>query len=98
MPISVRVERRIWWLTVSNAEDKSRRMRNDEWDEALAAPSDCEEGLTANIPVTPEKTIQKQMSKDTFNLVATAAVWDALITSLVLIVNTYTCPLHKNSM
>ena len=27
-------------MTVSNAEDKSRRMRTDEWDEALEAPSD----------------------------------------------------------
>ena len=31
MPSSARVER-IWWLTVSNAEDKSRRMTNDELD------------------------------------------------------------------
>ena len=35
-----RVERRIWWLTVSNAEDKSRRMRTDKLDEALVARSD----------------------------------------------------------
>ena len=27
---SARVERRIWWLTVSNEEDKLRRMRTDE--------------------------------------------------------------------
>ena len=40
MPSSVSVERRIWWLTVSNAENKSRRMRTAEWDEALVAPSD----------------------------------------------------------
>ena len=39
MPSSARVERRIWWLTVSNTEDKLRRMRTDELDEALAAPS-----------------------------------------------------------
>ena len=39
MPSSARVERRIWWLTVSSAEDKSRRMRTDELDKALAAPS-----------------------------------------------------------
>ena len=37
MPSSVRVARRNWWVTVSNAENKSRRMRTDEWDEALAA-------------------------------------------------------------
>ena len=40
MPSLARVERRIWWLTVSNAEDKLRRMRTDEWDKALAAASD----------------------------------------------------------
>ena len=40
MPSSARVEIRIWWLTVSNAEDKSDRMRTDEWDKALAAASD----------------------------------------------------------
>ena len=39
MPSSARVERRIWWLTVSNAEDNSRRMRTDEWDQSLVAPS-----------------------------------------------------------
>ena len=39
MPSSVRMKRRIWWLTVSNTEDKSRKMRTDEQDEALAAPS-----------------------------------------------------------
>ena len=40
MPSSARVERRIWWLTVSEAEDKSRRMMTGELDKALAAPSD----------------------------------------------------------
>ena len=39
MPSSARVERRIWWLTVSNVEDKLRRMRTEELDEALAATS-----------------------------------------------------------
>ena len=34
------MERRIWWLTVSNVEDMSRRMRTDELDKALVAPSD----------------------------------------------------------
>ena len=37
MPSSARVARRIWWFTVSNAADRSRRMRTDERDEALAA-------------------------------------------------------------
>ena len=40
MPSSARVEKRIWWLTVSYTEDKSTRMRTDEWDEALAAQKD----------------------------------------------------------
>ena len=40
IPSSVRVERTIWWLTVSNAEDRSRRMRKDERDKALAAQKD----------------------------------------------------------
>ena len=40
MPISASVDRKIWWLTVSNAYDKLRRMRTDEWDKALAARSD----------------------------------------------------------
>ena len=31
MPSSARVERRIWWLTVSNAGDKSRRLRMRLW-------------------------------------------------------------------
>ena len=35
-----RVARRIWWFTVLNAADRSRRMRTDEMDEALAARSD----------------------------------------------------------
>ena len=33
MPNSVRVARRVLWFTVSNAEDRSRRMRTDERDE-----------------------------------------------------------------
>ena len=42
MPSSAKcgVERRIWWLTVSNAEDKLWRIRTDKLDEALAAPND----------------------------------------------------------
>ena len=40
MPSSARVARRIWWFTVSNAADRSRRMRTDERDEALAARRD----------------------------------------------------------
>ena len=35
-----RLARRIWWCTVSNTADRSRRMRTDEMDEALAAQSD----------------------------------------------------------
>ena len=31
-------------MTLSNAEDKLRRMRTDEREEALVAPSDHEEG------------------------------------------------------
>ena len=34
------MEWRIWWLTVSNAKDNSRRMRTDKLDEALVAQSD----------------------------------------------------------
>ena len=30
MPSSARVARSIWWFTVSNATDRSRRMRTDE--------------------------------------------------------------------
>ena len=40
IPSSARVARRIWWFTVSNAADRSRRMRTDERDEALAARRD----------------------------------------------------------
>ncbi len=29
-----RVDRRIWWLTVSKAADRSSRMRTDDWDES----------------------------------------------------------------
>ena len=40
MPSSARVARRIEWFTVSNAADRSRRMRTDERDEVLAARRD----------------------------------------------------------
>ena len=40
MPSSARVERKIWWLTVSNAEDISRIMRINEWVEALVPQND----------------------------------------------------------
>ena len=42
MPSSAKygVERRVLWLTVSNAEDKSWRIRTDDLDEALMAPKD----------------------------------------------------------
>ena len=36
--------RRIWWFTVSNAADRSRRMRTDERDEALAGRRDSPQG------------------------------------------------------
>jgi hypothetical protein len=36
MPNSERVERRIWWFTVSKAADRSRRMRAEERELALA--------------------------------------------------------------
>ena len=36
MPNSARVEVSSWWLTVPNAADRSRRMRTEERDEALA--------------------------------------------------------------
>jgi len=34
------VDRRIWWFTVSNAADKSRRMSTDERDEPLVTQRD----------------------------------------------------------
>ena len=40
MPSSARVARRIWWFTVLNAADRSRRMRTDKRDEALAVQRD----------------------------------------------------------
>ena len=36
MPSSARIEGMIWWLTVSNIEDRWRIMKMDEWDKALA--------------------------------------------------------------
>ena len=39
MPISARVEIRSWWLTGSNTADKSKRIRTEERDEALAVAS-----------------------------------------------------------
>jgi len=36
MSSSAVVERRIWWFTVSNTADKSRRMSTDERDKLLA--------------------------------------------------------------
>ena len=42
-PSSVRVARRIWCFTVSIAADRSRRVRTDEKDEALAARRDSVE-------------------------------------------------------
>ena len=40
MPSLARVKKRIWWCTVLNTTDRSRRMRTGERDEALAAWSD----------------------------------------------------------
>jgi len=40
MPNSARVERRIWWFTLSNAANKSRRMSTDERDDHLASQRD----------------------------------------------------------
>ena len=40
MSCSARVARSIWWFTVSNATDRSRRMTTAERDEALAARRD----------------------------------------------------------
>ena len=37
MPSLVKVARRIWWFTVSNAVDRLSRIRIDERDKALAA-------------------------------------------------------------
>jgi len=40
MSSSARVDKRIWWFTVLNAADKSRRMSTDGRDEALATRRD----------------------------------------------------------
>ena len=40
LPGSVRVARRIWWFMVLNGVDRSRRMRTEERDKALAARND----------------------------------------------------------
>ena len=37
MPNSARVEVSSWWLTMSNAADRSRRMRSEERDESVTA-------------------------------------------------------------
>ena len=51
MPSSARVARRIWWFTVSNTADRSRRMRTDERDEVLAVWRDS---VTARRAVSVE--------------------------------------------
>ena len=56
MASSARVARRIWWFTVSNAADRSRRMRTDERDEALAAWRDT---ITARRAVSVECAVLK---------------------------------------
>jgi len=40
MASSARVDRRIWWFTVLNAANKSRKMSTDERDEALVTRRD----------------------------------------------------------
>jgi len=40
MPSSARMERRIWWFTVSKAADKSRRMSTDEREDLLVLQRD----------------------------------------------------------
>ena len=40
MPSSARVERRIWWFTVSNATDRSSRMSTNENDDPLVPQMD----------------------------------------------------------
>ena len=42
MPSSARLEKTNWWLTVLNAEDKSRRIRTDKQVEALVAQSNSD--------------------------------------------------------
>ena len=51
MPRSDRMERRIWWLTVSKAAERSRRIRTEERDEALAV---CKASDTARRAVSVE--------------------------------------------
>jgi len=51
MPSSARVERRIWWFTVSKAADGSRRMITDEREELLASQRDSD---TANRAISVE--------------------------------------------
>ena len=51
MPRSDRVERRIWWLTVSKAAERSRRIRTEERDAALAV---CKASDTARRAVSVE--------------------------------------------
>jgi len=49
-------ERRIWWFTVSNAADKSRRMSTDEKDEPLASQRDS---VTTSRAVSVERAALK---------------------------------------
>jgi len=51
MPCSARVERRIWWFTVSNTADKLRRMSTDERDEPLLSWRDS---VTASRAISTE--------------------------------------------
>ena len=56
MPRSARVVRRVWWFTVSNAAERSRRTSTDEREEALAARSDSD---TARRAVSVEWAVLK---------------------------------------
>ena len=56
MPSSVRVVSSIWRFTVSNAADRSRRMRTDEREGALAARRDS---VTARRAVSVECAVVK---------------------------------------
>jgi len=56
MPSSARLERRIWWFTVSNAADKSRRMSTDERDKPLVLQRDS---VTARRAVSVESAALK---------------------------------------
>ena len=51
IPVAAREDRGIWWLTVSKAAERSRRMRTEEREAACAVWRDS---LTARIAVSVE--------------------------------------------